>query len=153
MGLGPVSKEMDERKGESRGLEGEQGDLERKTISPSHSKGLNPDKGLWLFPKARWLCVGRQAAEARSLLPAESPHLRRGLLPASGERLVLVLGQRAVVHLGFTSFQTGQAQAFLMQSWETRAGSWGLSLSCCSLLIQGMSHISSSFQEKRSRLG
>lgn len=92
MGLRPVSKEMDEREGESRGLEGEQGDPERKTIPPPHSKGPNPDKGLWLSPKARWLCVGWQEAEARCLLPAETPRLRRGLLPAPGGRLVLAFG-------------------------------------------------------------
>ena len=88
MGLGPVSKEVDEREGESRGLEGEQADPERKTIPPPHSTGPNPDKGLRLSPKARGSCVGWQAAAARCLLPVETPCLTWGLLPTPGQRLV-----------------------------------------------------------------
>lgn len=92
MGLGPVSKEMDEREGESRGFEGEQGDTEKKMIPPPHSKGLNPDKGLRLSPGARWSCVGGQAAEARCLLLVETPLLPQGLLPSPRGRLTLGLG-------------------------------------------------------------
>lgn len=99
MGLGPVSKEMDEREGESRGLEGEQGDPERKMIPPSHGKGLNTDKGLWLSPKARRSCVGWQAAEACCLLLSESSCLCWVLLPAPVGRLNLALGQQGTLSL------------------------------------------------------
>lgn len=156
MGLRPVSKEMDEREGESRGLEGEQGDPERKTIPPPHSKGPNPDKGLLLSPKARWLCVGWQEAEARCLLPAETPRLRRGLLPAPGGRLVLALGWqgRAAAHLGFTSSPTGRGSSCAGaelgdESWEPGPEP--------ELLLPvdpgNLSHFPGGFQEKRSQLG
>lgn len=46
MGLGLASKEIDERERESRELEREQGDPERKMIAPPRSKGLDGDKGL-----------------------------------------------------------------------------------------------------------
>lgn len=62
------------------GLEEEQGDPERKTIPPSHSKGPNTDKGLWLSPE---VVCGMEAAEACCLLLSESPRLCWGTSPCS----------------------------------------------------------------------
>lgn len=141
MGLGPVSKEMDEREGESRGLEGEQGDPERETIPPPHSKGLNPDKGLWLSPKARWSCVGWQRHVA---FCQWRPHAcPRGCSPLLKGRLVQWDGKAELWYTwALRAPGPAEAWAFLMRSWESRAGSQSPSLSCCSLLIQGICHIS-----------
>lgn len=156
VGLGPVSKEMDEREGESRGLEGEQGDSERKTIPPLHSKGPNPDKGLRLSPRVRWSCVERQAAEAHCLLLAETPCLPQGLLPAPGGRLVLAVGWqgRAAAHLGFTSSWASWGSSF--PDAELGAKSWEPEHKPELLLPVDpghLSHIPCSLQEKRSQLG
>lgn len=74
---------------ESRALEGELGDPERKTIAPPHSEGLNPDKGL------RFSSGEGVAAEPSCLLPVEA-HCLPWLLPTLG--MTPVCGDRAVAH-------------------------------------------------------
>lgn len=66
------------REKESRALEGELGDPERKTITPPHSKGLNPDKGLWSSS-------GKGVTAELSCLLLEESRCLPWLLPTPGK--------------------------------------------------------------------
>lgn len=113
---------MDEREGESRGLEEEQEDAGRKTIPPPHSKEPNTDKGLWLSPEARWWCVG-WGQQGHAAFSCHRAHACAGvLLPAPAGRLK---GSKA--HLGFITSQPGQGlsspdEKLGQESWEPAGG-------------------------------